>query len=311
MTAEAGSSRLGLLYISTAGVLWGTGGLVATVLHTRDGLGAMTTSAWRMLLAAAAILAFLLIIRRWRTLIATFRAHPVRTVAVGTGTATYQGLYFLSVLMVGVSVSTVIALGLAPVLTAAWEHAVRRTVPSLRDVLVLAAALTGLLVVSVGADHVAPTAGGNTALGIGLAILSGATYAATTVLGHHLAVRVDAVALNACATTAGAVVLAPFLVFAVASGAPVLPGDGVSWALLMYLGVATMAVAYGLLYLGLRTTPGSAATVATLVEPVSAALLAAAVLGERLTWLTVVGGLLILSAVVALRPSPEEPTAGL
>lgn len=84
-----------------------------------------------------------------------------------------------------------------------------------------------------------------------------------------------------------------------------------SWALLMYLGVATMAVAYGLLYLGLRTTPGSAATVATLIEPVSAALLAAAVLGERLTWLTVVGGLLILSAVVALRPSPEEPTAGL
>ncbi|AQA04008.1 EamA family transporter [Mycobacterium sp. MS1601] len=298
---------MGLLYVSTAGVLWGTGGLVATLLHNRDGLGAMTTSAWRMLLAAVAVLLFLLATRRWRTLVTTFRTHPLLAVAVGSGTAIYQGLYFVSVLMVGVSVSTVVALGLAPVLTAAWEHATRRTLPTPRDVTVLVAALTGLVVVSLGADHVAPTSGGNTALGIGLAVLSGATYAATTVLGHHLAVRVDAVSLNACATTAGAVVLAPFLAFALVTDEPVLPGDAASWALLLYLGVATMALAYGLLYLGLRTTSGSAATVATLLEPVSAALLAAALLGERLTWVTVAGGILILSAVVALRPPPEEP----
>src|SRR4051794_13997312 len=42
--------------------------------------------------------------------------------------------------------------------------------------------------------------------------------------------------------------------------------DAVSLALLIYLGVATMALAYGLLYAGLRTTSGSAATVGTLVE---------------------------------------------
>ena len=44
----------------------------------------------------------------------------------------------------------------------------------------------------------------------------------------------------------------------------------------------TLAVAYGLLYAGLRTVEGSAAVVATLLEPVTAAVLAAVVLGERL-----------------------------
>jgi drug/metabolite transporter (DMT)-like permease len=51
----------------------------------------------------------------------------------------------------------------------------------------------------------------------------------------------------------------------------------------------------------------SAATVATPVEPLTAALLAAFVLGERLPLPAAVGGLLILGAVGALRPREEHP----
>ena len=138
---------------------------------------------------------------------------------------------------------------------------------------------------------------------------SGATYAATTVLGHRLAQRVDPVALTTCATAVGAVVLLPFLALAAAGHEPTHPSGPTSWVLLVYLGVATMALSYGLLYAGLRTTSGSAATVATLVEPVSAALLAALLLGERLSWPALLGGALILAAVVALRPSEEHPVA--
>jgi DME family drug/metabolite transporter len=47
--------------------------------------------------------------------------------------------------------------------------------------------------------------------------------------------------------------------------------------------------------------------VATQVEPLSAALLAALLLGERLTWTAVLGGALILAAVVALRPTESRP----
>ena len=71
---------------------------------------------------------------------------------------------------------------------------------------------------------------------------------------------------------------------------------------MIYLGVATMAGAYGLLYAGLRYTTGPAATIATLVEPLSAAVLATAFLSERLTAQSVLGGALLLAAVIGLTP---------
>ena len=61
-----------------------------------------------------------------------------------------------------------------------------------------------------------------------------------------------------------------------------------------------VALAYGLLYAGLRTTPSSAAVVASLLEPVTAALVAAAVLDERIGWTGGLGVLLVLAAVAGL-----------
>ena len=296
------------MQVCAAGVLWGTGGLAVTVLHERDGLGAMTVSAWRMVLAAVALIVFAVATRRWRAVRATMRAHPAPAVVIGCGTAVYQGLYFVSVLLVGVSVATVVSLGLAPVLAAVWEHLRARTRPSAREVGVLAAALAGLVLISVTAGHGTTAAPGDApGLGLILAVAAGVTYAATTVLGHTLAQRVEPVALTTCATAAGAVLLAPFLIVAAATREPVIGASAASLALLAYLGIATMALAYGLLYAGLRTTSGSAATVATLLEPVSAALLAVLLLGERLPWQAWLGGLLILAAVAALRPAEEHP----
>ncbi len=301
-------SRLGLLQVCAAGVLWGTGGLVVTVLHERDGVGAMTVSAWRMILAAVALLVFVGLTGRARTVHRTMREHPVLAIVIGGGTATYQGLYFLSVLMVGVSVSTVVALGLAPVLAATWEHLRAHTRPTVRDAGVLTAALAGLVLISATAGHGSTAPGDRPMLGLILAVAAGVTYAATTVLGHTLAQRVEPVALTTCATAVGAVVLSPFLLIAATSGEPVVGMSAGSLALLLYLGVATMALAYGLLYAGLRTTSGSAATVATLVEPISAAALAAVLLDERLSAVGIVGAALILAAVVAVRPEAHPTT---
>jgi DME family drug/metabolite transporter len=300
-------SRIGLLQVCAAGILWGTGGLVVTVLHERDGLGAMTVSAWRMALAAVALVGFAVLTRRFRGTVATMRTHPVPAVVVGCGTALYQGLYFVSVLRVGVGVATVVSLGLAPVLAAAWEHLRAGTRPSPREAGVLAAALAGLVLISATAGHGSTARGDAPGLGLILAVAAGATYAATTVLGHTLAQHVEPVALTTCATAAGAIVLAPFLLVAALKNEPVIGVSPASLALLTYLGVATMALAYGLLYAGLRTTSGSAATVATLLEPVSAGVLAALLLGERLPWPALLGGVLILAAVAALHPGEERP----
>jgi DME family drug/metabolite transporter len=197
----------------------------------------------------------------------------------------------------------VVSLGLAPILAAVWEHLRAGSRPSPREVGVLGAALAGLVLISATAGNSSTTPGAAPGLGLTLAVAAGATYAATTVLGHTLAQKVEPVALTTCATAAGTVLLAPFLLVAAARNEPVIGAGAVSLGLLAYLGIATMALAYGLLYAGLRTTSGSAATVATLLEPVSAALLAALLLGERLPWPALVGGALILAAVAALNPA--------
>lgn len=312
MIARAGSdvrrsARAGLLQVCVAGLLWGTGGLVVTLLHERDGLSAMTISAWRMALAAGALVAFATATRRSRVVLETMRRHPVLSVVVGAGTALYQGLFFVAVLLVGVSVATVVSLGLAPVLASGWENLAAGTRPARREVAVLAAAVAGLVLISATAGQRSGPSGDAPALGLVLAVASGATYALTTVLGHRLAQRVDPVALTTCATAVGAVVLLPFLALTLVTPGPALPSGVGSWSLLVYLGVATMALSYGLLYAGLRTTSGSAATVATLVEPVSAALLAVLLLGERLAWPAFLGGALILAAVAALHRREERP----
>jgi DME family drug/metabolite transporter len=241
--------------------------------------------------------------------VALVRAHPVRAVVVGLGTGAYQALYFGSVATAGVTVATVVSLGLAPVLLAVVDlvRARRRTATrsTVRLTLVVSSALSGLVLVSVASGMASGTAPGAHAvgpepvLGLLLAIASGSVYAATTALGSTLLASdgVDPLALTTVATTAGAVGLVPV---ALAGGGPFVTSDPAALGTLAYLGIFTMALAYGLFYAGLRTTRSGAAVVATLLEPVTAAVAAAVLLGERLGPLGIVGSVLILAAVAGL-----------
>ena len=105
----------GLTEVAAASVLWGTGGLAVQLIREQAPLSAVTISAWRMVLAALALLVALVVLRRVGDLVALARARPRQLLAVGIGTAAYQGFYFVSVTQVGVAVATVVSLGLAPV----------------------------------------------------------------------------------------------------------------------------------------------------------------------------------------------------
>lgn len=294
-------ARAGLLQISLAGVLWGTGGLAVQVVREHVPMSVLTISAWRMGLAAAVLVAAVVVLRQAAALRTLLREHPQRVLVVGAATATYQALYFGSVVTVGVTVATVVSLGLAPVLLTVADAVRSRTRPTGDRLTVLVAALAGLVLVSATSGH-GGTTGSQPTLGVVLAVAAGAAYAVATALGEPLARATGPLALTTATTTVGALVLLPT---AFVSG-PVTTTDPVAWVVLAYLGVMTMALAYGLLYAGLRTTDGSAAVVATLLEPVTAALVAAAFLGERIGPGGVVGTLLILGAVAGLgRRSPD------
>jgi DME family drug/metabolite transporter len=299
------SPRLGLAQISLAGVLWGTGGLAVHVIRDAEPLSVVTISAWRMLIGAVFLLVAVRVARQLGDLRALARRHPGRVVLIGVATATYQALYFAAVVAVGVTVSTVVSLGLAPVVVTVVESLRRRRAPGAVDLLVLVAALVGLVLVSVSAG----SAGGpHPMLGVLASIGSGTAYALTTLVGHGLAQETPPLSLATASTTVGAIVLAP-LVLVTGVGAGAL-GDPVVGGTLVYLGVLTMGLAYLLFYAGLRTAPGSSAAIATLVEPLTAAVLAAALLDERLGAAGVLGGVLILAAVAGLGRKPETPPPG-
>ena len=288
-------ARIGLLQICLAGVLWGTGGLAVQVIRDAEPLSVVTISAWRMLIGAVFLLAVVVVARQTRTLRELVRRRPGGVVIVGVATATYQALYFAGVVAVGVTVSTVVSLGLAPVIVTVVESVRRRRTPDAVHLLVLAAALVGLVLVSASAG----SAGGpHPTWGVLASIGSGTAYALTTLVGHHLAGTTAPLSLATASTAIGAVALAPLALVTGVGGAAL--GDPVVGVSLLYLGVLTMGLAYLLFYAGLRTAPGSSAVIATLLEPLTAAVLAAMVLGERLGAVGVVGGLLILAAVAGL-----------
>jgi drug/metabolite transporter, DME family len=305
--AGSAGARWGLLQISVAGVLWGTGGLAVELVRETAPLSPLTISAHRTGLAAVVLLAAVVVVRRSGQVRELLAAHPVQTTVVGLLTAAYQALYFASVVLVGVTVSTVVSLGVAPLLLTAADAVRRRRLPAGREAVPVVVALLGLVLVS-GTAGLGET-GPQPVLGVLAALASGSAYAAATALGEPLARRTDPLALTTATTTIGALGLVPVAVLATAvGGGTLVTGDPRALAVLAYLGVLTFALAYLLLYAGLRTTASSAAVLATLLEPVTAAVVAALVLGERLGPPGLAGMVLVLLAIASLgRQAPRVP----
>jgi DME family drug/metabolite transporter len=304
LSPTARAARIGLIQISLAGLLWGTGGLAVQAIRDIAPVPVLTLSAHRMLIAAAVLSGVVAVLRQGSLLRDALNGNRVRAALVGCGTGAYQALYFAAVVAAGVTVSTVVALGLAPVLLTLGESVRSRRRPSTRKLVVLTLALTGLVLVTAFSGHGA--GGPRPVLGVALAMASGATYAVTTALGRPLAQRIAPLVLTTLTTSVGALALLPVAVLA-GHGRQGFTTDPMAALYLAYLGVFTMALAYGLLYAGLRTTTGSVAVVATLLEPVTAAVVAALVLGERLGPGAVAGIVLILGGVLGLDRARAAP----
>jgi DME family drug/metabolite transporter len=186
-----------------------------------------------------------------------------------------------------------VSLGIAPVLLAALAATRARRLPSKLALATLGIALLGLTLVCLTSSS---DLGPRPALGVALSIASGTTYALTTLVGRQVAQVGAPTTVATASTLAGAVVLAPLLLV----GGPHLPDSPEVAGWLLYLGIGTMGLAYLSLYAGLRTVPAAQATLASLLEPVTAAVLAAIVLGEHLSPAGILGCLLVLAAVGGL-----------
>lgn len=293
-------ARTGLLAVSGGALLWGTTGVAVRIINERTGLAAVSIGFYRVLIAAV-VVAFVFRSRALPAGTAVLRRYPIALVVSGAGFGAYQALYFIGVQDVGVSISTLVSLGIAPIALTAGGALARRRLPPPGGLAVLACAVVGLTLVSLRTDSGVPAP--HPVLGVLASVGSGLGYAGITALSRRMS-HEDPLVLTGVTSAIGAFVLLPF---AVAAGLS-LPSDSVAGGWLIYIGVVPTVLAYRLFYRGLRTTASEVAGVLTLLEPLTAAVLAAIVVHESLTGTAVVGAALMLVAIAALylrRPAPD------
>ncbi len=292
------NSRAGVLAISGGAVLWGTTGVVVHNVHADTGLSAVSIGCYRLLVAAAVLVTVRGsdLVRLARDLC---RGRGWALLVTGAGFGAYQALYFVGVADAGVSLATLISIGTAPIALTLSAALTRRRRPSAAALATLLCAMTGLVLVSSSAGSVP---GPHPLIGAVASLGSGLTYAGCTVLNSRLVVAADPLTLTGATSLIGGLTLLPF---AVASGMS-FPIDGPTAPALAYLGVLPTAVAYALFFGGLRSTSTDVAAVLTLIEPLTATLLAAALLGETLTIPAAAGAALLLVAVTGLYLRPAR-----
>jgi drug/metabolite transporter, DME family len=297
----ASSDRAAALVIAAA-VLFGTTG-------TAQALGAHGASppvvgGLRIAIGGLLLAGLALARGRWRTITALIREGHARAALVGAAAvAAYQVCFFSGVATTGVAVGTLVAIGSGPVCAGLLGIVIGER-PTLRWAAATALALSGgaVLLLSGRSANVVPA-------GVLLAFGAGISYAVLTVAGRHLLTAGQDSNDVMTVFFAGAAVL----LLAAWLGRdlrPLASPSGV--ATVAWLGVFATAVPYLLFGRGLRSLPAASVTTLTLAEPLTAALLAVVVLGERPTLVAWLGAALIAAGlVVAAATRPRAPSGTL
>ncbi len=306
-----------MIGIVLAVLLWGTTGTAATLLP--DGIGPVATGASTM-----AVGGLLLALTAPRKTAAVLRSGGAwRWILPGAlCTAVYPLVFYSGMSLAGVAIGNVTALGTAPVfalvLELLFEPAGRRPVLTARWAVSGAAAVLGVALLSLVGHGGAPAgAGDQVVLGVGCGLLAGLAYAAYSYAAMRL-MRDGHSSRGAVSAQfgLGGLLLVPVLL---AVGRPVLTGAGTvadtpfahvlgpvpPLAVLGFLAIGPMFLAYVAFGRGLRTVPSSRATTVTLLEPFVATILAVLAVGERLDPLGWVALALVLGGVVLTATEPD------
>ncbi|MBT0994647.1 EamA family transporter [Cellulomonas sp. DKR-3] len=297
--------RADFLLVALAGVLWGTGGLAGAELGDAAGIDPAAVACYRLLGGGGLLLVVLVALRRLRGVLVAGRVRrDVAARVLGTAVliAAFEAAYFEAVERAGVAVATLVTLGTAPLLVAGATSLRTRSWPPPRTLLALVLALGGLLLLVLGRTDAAAT----DAWGIVLALVAAAAFASLTAVNARPVPGLDGLAVTALSFTLGGLLLVPF---AAVAGGLGLPADGAGWGWLLFLAVVPTAAAYSAYFTGLRTVTATTATLLSLLEPLTAAVLATALRDERLGPWGVLGSSLLVLAVVVLRPRADpSPT---
>ena len=271
----------GVLFVVVSAAGFSTLGILGRYAYA-DGLDPLTILFLRFTMSTA-IMAVILGLRR-----EGLPRGRVLLQLVGMGAVGYvgQGYFYLSAVKYASPGLVALLIYLYPtfvaLLSAIWLH---ESLSRLK-VLALGLALAGTALI------VAP-AGGQW-LGILFAIVAAAIYSVYIIVGAHVLRQVSAIQ-SSTVIFASAGIMSDLLML---GSGPHLPASGVGWmALGAIVVLATVLPAVAFL-VGIDRIGATNAAMLSTLEPVMTVLLAAVLLGETLTPLSLLGGALVLAAVL-------------
>ncbi|QYM76720.1 DMT family transporter [Leucobacter luti] len=273
------SSPGGALLVLAAAVLWGTTGTAATFAPSAGpiAIGAAAMGVGGLLQAAVAVRA----LRRDAVIL---RAHPVLVLLGAVSVAIYPLAFYAGMHLAGVAVGTVVALASGPLFAAILERVIDRSPLGTQWLVSAGLGLAGTVLLTI--DGAAGRSSGDVPLGVGLALIAGATYALYTWVARRLmGAGAGSRAAMGSVFGIGGLLLVPVLIV---SGGVFLT-DSRNLAVGVYMALVPMFLGYLWFGMGLRTVSAKTATALTLAEPAVAAVLAWWIVGERLGVLGLAG----------------------
>jgi len=288
------------LFLVCASISWGTVGVVNRIIDTYSTTNALSLAFFRLIIAA---LIFLLV--SWKSFgIRLFRlkrrAFGV-VIVMGTTQALYQACYSAAIPRAGVTISTLVALCAAPVIVALLSPLITREHLTPSILVALVGTLAGTVLLVATPTHIGIS--GVSFFGVFVAFLAAWGYALFVLCGRLLSSSYHPLQINTLAFTIGALIL----LFLSPSTGLKLAYPVWIWLLILYLGCIPTALAYGLFQIGIRSLTATVASIITLVEPLTAAILAWIVFREQLSLLGLFGAVLLLASMgLILFPSKSR-----
>ena len=320
-----------LIALAAAAVLATTAIFIRYLTETYH-LPALILAFWRDSFVALSLLAALSLLRPgWLRLP---RAHLPFLLVYGLVLALFNSTWTLSVAVNGAAIATILVY-CSTAFTAVLARWLLKESLDGAKLLAVALSLAGCVLV---ADALNQAAWHANPLGIVMGVVSGLCYAVYSLMGRAASQR----GLETWTTLAytfgfaacGLLVfnLLPSVLLLGNMPAGLLPGAAVrptdllwlgnawlGWGILLALAAGPTLLGFGLYNMSLARLPSSVANLVVTLEPIFTAVLAYALLGERLTGTQIGGGLLILLGIVIIRLhegrqltglAAEEPVAG-
>ena len=283
---DARRARRGQIYVALAAVAWSSAG----VLQRQLTLDTATQVAGRAVFAGLSLLLYVAVAERGRVVQAC-RSVGLAGVGVAVCVAVASG-GFIAALNHTTVARVLFLLALAPVLAAALAWMVLGEPISRRTVLAMGVALAGVAVM-VG------TPGGGNLVGDALGFLTALAFAVALVITRH---RQD-VSMAPATILSQALLILVFAPFATPSE---IGGEDTLW--LALLGAGQIGLGLVLLTTGARLIPAAQVALITLLEVVLGPIWVWIALGERPDNGTLIGGVIVIAAIVIQSRGERAPT---